>query len=360
MTQASHHRHSAMHIHALTSTSLISESANSFLGAPVTSILRDAALAPTTLRVYNKNLDRFLRHIRLSLTSLLTLSPVHIDALLCHFIEHLFRTHGSYDYACQSMFGLIYRCPMLRYHLGEARLRLRGWLKLKTKRSHPPITWELAVLFATLMSTWGRHSEAVAVLVAFDCYLRVGELTRLRYTDVVIPNDPRLGEAHTTMALRLAVTKTGPNQWVALNRPEVASVLCNYLQSFPFLDTDLIFGFSPNSFRTLLRDVAVAFGLGHIPYVPHSFRHGGATCDFLHGSTIEQVQFRGRWEATKSARRYIQTARALLIMVQIPDHLHQTGSLMSKELVLLFRTLWNSVPLSRPAEMGKQARRIRW
>ena len=64
----------------------------------------------------------------------------------------------------------------LRLHLGEARLRLRGWKKilqqLRQSRSHPPLTWELTAIFATVMAKWGRHAEAVATLVAFDCYLR--------------------------------------------------------------------------------------------------------------------------------------------------------------------------------------------
>lgn len=352
MTQAAHHNR----MHSFHSTSDSREAAS--LGAPVLSTLRDAALAPATLRAYNKNLNRFLQFTRLPLSSLLLLAPVHIDTLLSAFIEHLFNTQGSYDYACQSMFGLIYRCPLLRYHLGESRLRLRGWLKLKTKRSHPPITWELTVLFSTVMSTWGRHPEAVATLLAFDCYLRVGEVTRLRYSDVVLPNDARTGVARSTMALRLRETKTGPNQWVDLRRPDVAKVLHRYLLAYPFLDSDLIFNFSPDCFRTLLREVVAAFGLSHIPYVPHSLRHGGATCDYLMGRSIEQVMFRGRWEATRSARRYIQTARALLIMHRIPPHMNETGALLAQHLVPLTQLLWESFPLSRPAALGRQARRV--
>jgi len=162
------------------------------------------------------------------------------------------------------------------------------------------------------------------------------------------------------MALRLAITKTGPNQWVALARPEVARALQQYLGAFPFLADDPIFPFSPSTFRRLLHDVASSLGLSHIPYVPHSFRHGGATCDFLRGATIEQIQFRGRWEAMRSTRRYIQTARALLIMYDIPAHLHQTGELLSAHVEPVLGLLCESVPLEDKSMLTRLRRRVRF
>lgn len=307
------------------------------------SILRDAALAPATLRAYNNNLVKFLRYTRLTLFQLLQLSAATIDRRLAAYIDHLYSTQGSYDYACQAMFGLIYRAPSLRLRLGEARLRLRGWKRLKTQRSHPPITWELTVLFATTMAKWGHHAHAVATLLAFDCYLRVGELTRIDYKDIVMPNDPRVGAAHRGMAVRLAKTKTGNNQWVSLQKPEVAQVLLHYLRTFPFMEHERVFPFTPASFRKLLHQVAASLGLGHIPYVPHSFRHGGATCDFLKGATIEQIMFRGRWVAMESARRYIQTARALLIIQRVPARLNACGAALAQQLLPTMRMLMESV-----------------
>ena len=312
-----------------------------------TSTLRDAALAPTTLRAYNKHLSIFLSFVGCSLRALLRRPPQQIDALLARYIDSRFAQQGSYEYACQALFGLIYRCPALRLQLGEARLRLRGWKKilqqLRQSRSHPPLTWELTALFATVMAKWGRHAEAVATLLAFDCYLRVGELTRLTYEDVLQPNDPRVGSAYTGMALRLGVTKTGPNQSVTLAKPQVQTVLLHYLGAYPFLTHQRIFPFSPDAFRLLLRQVAEALGLGHIPYVPHSLRHGGATYDYLRGHTVEQVMFRGRWVAMESARRYIQTSRALLIMLHIPAQLGYTAAIMAPHVDSLLPLLMDSV-----------------
>lgn len=319
---------------------------------PPTSTLRDAAIADATRRAYDKNLNLFLKYTHLSLTQLLSLSSTRVDHLLSTYIDHCFATNGSYDYACQTVFGLIYRCPRLRLKLGEARLRLRGWKRLYKAKSHPPITWEITVVFSATLAKWGYHPQAIACLLAFDCYLRIGELTRLQYSDVVMPNDPRTGSAFKSMALRLAITKTGPNQWVSLRNDQVKNALLTYLRSYPFLSTSPIFPFSPNNFRYLLREVASAVGLGHVPYVPHSFRHGGATCDFLRGNTIEQIMFRGRWVSMESARRYIQTARALLMLHHVPTDVNQSGKALAPHIDRVMKLLLESVPIYRRPASG--------
>lgn len=318
------------------------------------STLRDGALAPATLKAYDTNVNKFLTFTRLSsLNHLLRMKPVIIDQRLSEYIDQLFASHGSYSYASQALFGLIYRCPPLRHHLGESRLRLRGWNRLRVHHSHPPITWELTVVFAVTMARWGRHAEAVATLLAFDCLLRVGELTRLTFHDVVVPNDARLGSADTGMVIRLARAKTGLNQSVDLQNAHVRALLLAHLRAHPFMAKDRIFKFSPESFRHLIRLVASSLGLHGIPYVPHSFRHGGATYAFQRGERIEDIMFRGRWLSMESARRYIQTARALLIRLDIPQELNQRGATLAPHLGAVIRHLMETVPAA-----GRPDRRV--
>ena len=188
------------------------------------------------------------------------------------------------------------------------------------------------MLFALTMSRSGSPDEGVAALLSFDCYLRIGELTRLQHCDVVMPNDPRVGAAHTSMALRLADTKTGLNQWVSIQHSAVTSVFLHYLHSRAFAPADRVFAFTPARFRGHIRRVCVALGLGSIPYVPHSFRHGGATCDYLRGVTVEQIMFRGRWRSMESARRYIQTGRALLTTLDVAQHHNDAGATLASHL----------------------------
>ena len=311
--------------------------------------LRDSALARSTLRTYNNNVNKFLTFTRLSSSQLIALPHNIIDQRVSQYIDTLYADHGSFDYACQTVFGLIHRHPALRHSLGESRLRLRGWKRLKAElaRSHPPITWEMTVVFATTMARWGRHAEAVATLLSFDCFLRVTEMTSIKYHDIVLPNDPRLGSAYTGMVVRLAKAKTGLNQSVSVGRPQVQAALHQYLLSYPFLAGHRVFPFQASSFRTLIHQVAASLGLSDIPYVPHSFRHGGATDHFLRGATIEQIMYRGRWAALESTRRYIQTSRALLIVLHIPASLHQAGLVLERHIDAVLAHLRRTVPSAR-------------
>ena len=195
----------------------------------------------------------------------------------------------------------------------------------------------------------------MAVLVGFDCYLRVGELTRLRRCDIVMPNDSRMGRAHTEMAVCLPTTKTGPNQSVSLQNPHIAEILCHWVRSrsLPPDSTELIFGFKPPALRRSMSRICAMHGLSDTPYVPHSLRHGGATCDFLRTKSIEFVQFRGRWKSMESARRYVQTARALLAAQRVPQHLNALGQLLGDSLSDVMRHVLKTVPEGR-------ARRVAW
>ena len=325
---------------------------DSFITLPSSSPLRDAALVAGTHRAYSNNLNRFLQYTRLSLSSLIQLPVAQIDARLATYFDYQFAHQGSYHNANHTLNGLVYRYPALKLHLGESRMRLRGWSNSIVEESHPPITWDLTVLLATVMAKWGHHAEAVGALLSFDCYLRVSELTQLRYSDVLMPHDPRAGSVYQSMALRLGVTKTGREQSVSVDNPAVVSALCHYMSAFPFLRDDLIFPFSSSTFRHLITRVADAVGLGHVHYVPHSFRHGGATHDSLKKFTIEQIMFRGRWKSMESARRYVQTCRALLIRQEIPAHLHELGKVLSTHVPAIMQLLLESV--------ARRGRRVRF
>ena len=241
-----------------------------------------------------------------------------------------------------------------------SRQCLKGWERVKKSTSHPPLTWELTVVIACTLARSGYHSPAVAMLVGFDCYLRVGELTRIRLLDVVMPHDARMGRAHTAMAVCLARTKSGPNQSVSVQNPCVADVLCQWVRALPRPAADsnpFVFSFSPDLVRRLMRNVCVQLGLGATPYVPHSLRHGGATADFLRAGSIQHVQFRGRWKSMDSLRTYVQTARALLAAQHVPPALNQLGMRLSDELPSVMMHLMGSVP---QVEVVRRRRRVRF
>lgn len=312
------------------------------------SVLRDAALKPSSRLAYNKNFEAFMNYSQLTYQQLDALTPSELDWKIAHFIEHLYHTGRSFSFAEKAMAAVRFRRPNIDSRFGVSMQTLRGWRNIRapTAKSYPPITWELCVVFAVLLAREGYHAEAVGLLVAFDCYLRVSELVSIRYCDVVMRDDPRMGRAHTGMAIALPQTKTGPNQWVSLKDPAVADLLTDHISRRPSnsSDTDRVFPFAAARLRRLLRLVATAAGVGDAGYVPHSLRHGGATADFQRGATVEQVMFRGRWRHMESARRYVQQGKSALTKNKVAPQLNQLGQVLDNCLVQLLLHIFDTVP----------------
>jgi integrase len=309
--------------------------------------LQDLALAPASTKSYNKSLSSFLTHARLSPQQLLSAPAPSLDRLLAVYIQHSYDTSSPFTYAAHALHAIIFHRPDVKAFMFVSRQCIKGWERVKKTLSYPPLTWEVTVAIACNMAQRGLHGPAVAVLVGFDCYLRVGELTRIRFRDVVLPNDPRMGRAHSAMAVCLPRTKTGKNQSVDLDRQSVCDVLCAWIHRLSPTakgGNPYIFAFSPDYLRRALRQSCLELGISHCHYVPHSLRHGGASADFLTNGSIARVQFRGRWKSMESLRTYVQSARALLAAQDVPPALNQLGMQLSDSLPYVMAHFLASVP----------------
>jgi integrase len=305
--------------------------------------LEALAVKPATRQLYLAAVVQVQHYHRLSRAALFSLRPSAVDDLLVGFLNHQASSGGSYHTGVNAVFGVAHLAPSLRAHLPRARQCLKAWHKLREQRSHPPITWELAVLLAVSMSRQGWHAEAVATLLAFDCYLRISEFVQLCGADVARESDPRLGSAQTAMALRLARTKTGLNKFVVLRDPQVARVFSSYLSFTRPAASERVFPFSAHRYRTGLRYACAALGVSGWRITPHSLRHGGASRDFLAGASIEQIRHRGRWASAASAERYVQSAPALLLQFNMPAQLRDLAAALLPSLSDVLAHLLESV-----------------
>lgn len=301
-------------------------------------------MKPATRQLYLAAVVQVQHYHRISRATLFSQHPSSVDSLLVRFLNHQASSGGSFHTGVNAVFGVAHLAPHLRAHLPRARQCLKAWDKLREQRSHPPITWELAVLLAVSMSRQGWHAEAVATLLAFDCYLRISEFVQLCGADVARESDPRLGSVQTAMALRLARTKTGLNKFVVLRDPCVARIFSSYLSIARPAATERVFPFSAHRYRTVLRCACAALGVSQWRITPHSLRHGGASRDFLAGASIEQIRHRGRWASAASAERYVQSAPALLLQFNMPAQLRDLAAALLPSLFQVFAHLLESVP----------------
>ena len=276
-----------------------------------------AAFAEATMVKYEKAVSMFLdwmcsegEHPR---------TVQEFDEVLCDWVHYLYVTRGgtcrSYAEACMS--GVVMLIPSVKGKLGMTALALRGWRRLVPSVSHPPLTWDLTVCVALRLAVKGKWAMGLGVLLAFDCYLRIGELCSLTRNDIAGHNDPRLGSSYSGVSLRLGHTKTGKNQWVDVRSATIRVLLQHRLAALPSSKDTPVFPYSTSTFRKHFKAACADLGLSK-DYVPHSLRHGGATHDFLLGMPLEEILRHGRWSSTKSARHYIQSGRALLLLTSVP------------------------------------------
>jgi integrase len=292
--------------------------------------LVEAAYAPSTLRKYRDAVSQFIQWC--SLTGDDPSSPQQFDGLLTDYFHHLYETEQGKGKAHATLYGILVHLPHLRDHLHLSSKSLRGWSKRHPPVSYPPLTWELTCLIAVRLALSGLLRHAIAVLLAFDSFLRVGELVGLHRDDVADSKDARIGVVSVDMTLRLRSTKTGPNQWVIVENPDVKTLLRKLLASTK--PGQLLFPFSAQHFRSHFKDACAQLGLSS-RYVPHSLRHGGATRWHLLGHPVEDILIRGRWASTKSARRYIQSGRAMLLTMDVPLRLQDLSRAISSDILLL-------------------------
>ena len=186
----------------------------------------------------------------------------------------------------------------------------------------------------------GYYNAGLATLLAFDCYLRIGELTNLKLGDIALPSSLHFGSSHNGMALNLKKTKTGRNQFVKVESSVITElvellVAKNYKNGFTAIDS--VFCLSASTYRNIFKQTCGSLNISGFGFVPHSLRHGGATADFLKGKTIESILFRGRWAATMSARTYIHSGQALLVNVNA-SKLQLLGINLDKSLLQIMKS----------------------
>lgn len=295
------------------------------------SFLLQAAFAPSTRKKYLSAVDSFLSFSRECGEDPTEVSG--FDDLLNDYIHHLYMSEAGKSSAHDTVYGVLMLLPELKGRLHTSMLALRGWSRLHPVLSYPPLTWDLTVIIAVKMALRGYSRLALGTILAFDSFLRIGELMGIRREDVADGNDPRIGVELKGMAIRLRKTKTGPNQWVEVENAQVMQLLRGLLATTR--SGAHLFPGTTASYRRLFKTVCAELGLSN-SYVPHSLRHGGATRKHLQGASIEDILHRGRWASTRTARRYVQSGRAVLLAMHVPPRVAREASILARDLTRTF------------------------
>lgn len=235
--------------------------------------------------------------------------------------------------ARDTLYGIEMYLPRVKGQLIIAGRVVNRWAKLQVATSYPPLTWDLAALVGVHLANSGRFRFGVGTVLAFDCLLRVGELTNLRREDVAFPKDRRMGVEYKITTLSIRVAKTGRNQSVTVADPDVVALLRHVVTATK--PGGLLFPGGSSRFRDAFKRACSELGLSP-KYVPHSLRHGGATRLYLKDVKVEDIMVRGRWASSKSARTYIQASRAVLMAMTPPRQVADRAAAVVRALQFSF------------------------
>lgn len=216
-------------------------------------------------------------------------------------------------------------------HLQPLHRAIRGWEKQRPVVKRPPLIRPLAVAMALRLVVWGWPSLGAAVLLAFHCYLRIGELLRVEDWHLVPPRSIRAGRANRFGFVHIPKAKTGTQQDVEVTDPDVAWVVA-LARRTAAAHGGRVFPHSEHSFRKRFGQCAASLGLP-ATIVPHSMRHGGATHDYVTGRlTTDQIRVRGRWKGEKAMHHYVGAMRSALANLHVPRQSVQWGDIASEHL----------------------------
>ena len=186
---------------------------------------------------------------------------------------------------------------------------------------------DVAHALAAVMCLLGCHGAAVALLVSFDCLLRISEVSGLKARDVV-DNRGHVDPAGRGVAVYLEATKTGRRQAVLdllVESLEVAALLVAWRDAHRaqgWSEEAPLFP-APDRLRQALAQALQGVGLAAgndrgLHFSWRSCRHGGASRAFLLNRPMSDILLRGRWKAESSGRHYVQAGRQMLIGSALP------------------------------------------
>jgi len=248
----------------------------------------------------------------------------------------------------KATFGVEHWLPELA-PLPLARRCVRGWKKLRPPQPAAPMPRDLLYACAAVTALAGDGASAVAMVVSYDVWLRISEVSGLT-ADAVVDHRGQLDPIGRGVSVYLPRTKTGRHQAVRVENPAVANLLLAWTEAVREVDGPhaRLFG-TPAELRAALARALSALDGGVLEtrglhFTWHSLRHGGASRAHLAGMPMSDILLRGRWAAESSGRHYVQAGRQLLLSQTLPGEVTELARrllhvgmemLLSPELAML-------------------------
>ena len=268
--------------------------------------LKNLGIRPRTLKLYQFEVSQFFTYLDVFGLQLAT-SYHQLDEQVAEYINHLFQEGEAISKAGWLLSGLRRFYPRIRRELPVSQQWYLNWTRTHTPDRATPITWKIlrADIGLCLHEHWGHLGATL--LVGFVFMLRTQEMLQLENDDVMITRN--------TVTIRLQTTKTSRQfeQSLSFTDPTVVVVLRKLMSWF---STKAFWPFSVTCFRNCFKSIHRFFELDELQLVPYSIRRGAATHFYQFYSNLDFVMVQGRWKDQRTARIYLDDARATLVRYQ--------------------------------------------
>lgn len=188
----------------------------------------------------------------------------------------------------------------------------KNWRRIEVPQRAPPLPVPAVRAMVGYLLDHCKPHMAFLIALAFHCYLRTGEVLRLRVKDVqltsskgVVSLEPSKSGLRFSTREAVAIYDTGLYQlWELCHLPAAMK------------PNDFIWRYSACAFRRLFYQTLKALNLAEEQFQPYSLRRGGATSDFMSKGTLERIILRGRWRSISVARLYLEDGLSHLAQVR--------------------------------------------
>ena len=270
---------------------------------------------------------------RPSVAQLVELQARPLVGWLEQFVEEKYSEGELRSTVVDCILGLLKEAWWLRHSLTPIWRLLGNWQlrePMECRRPMPPV---VLLSMITVAITWGMPRFAVGLWTAFHGLLRPGELFSMVRGSVIFCSS--LGYSGSQAAgavLAIPFPKTrkyGPRRQHVMvldwDLVAIMEVIFGHLDPaenlMPYTDAT-----ARSRFAKILERIGIP---GHM-YSWASLRAGGATFDYLSGTPVAAIKFRGRWAAEKTLEHYIQECTAALDMAALPSLIQRRCQALSR------------------------------
>ena len=200
-----------------------------------------------------------------------------------------------------------------------------NWIRDHTPVRAVPIPWNVVKTVAAVAYSEGHFDLALLLILGFAFYLRTMELIGLHTGHI------HLDSRSAMVAVTLTMTKTARNhaQTLALQNQALVHIVQHLLHKLP---AGKIWTFSPRGFRLCFGALMGHCQAGPCAFSVYSLRRGGATHAYVNSRSLDLAVIQGRWKDQRTARIYLDNARAALLKMNLPEGLQR--------LIQLHRLFW--------------------